>query len=515
MKKKVVLAAILFSLLFGISIGVSGGMAMADTDEDVICNGIYVGPVALGGLTEGQAKEAIDKYVAELKSRKLMINVDGNEVDTVLADLGFRMADNTFVEEALNFGKTGNLIKRYKERKDVEHEQVVYTPEYELDDGKLTELVEEQCGAFDIEPVNAELSRENGQFIITAEKTGRKVSVEDTVEKIKANILQDWDGNDLTIDAVVMDAQPKYTSELLGRCKDVIGEFSTTYTTSSASRANNLANAARLINGAVVYPGEVFSASKQMSPITEANGYSAAGAYLNGKVIDSIGGGVCQVSTTLYNALLKAELEIVERYNHSMIVGYVKPAMDAAISEGYKDLKFKNNTEVPVYIEVYTVGRKITFVLYGEETRDLVNREVRYESEVIDTIQPGKDKITEDPTKPETYEKVEQGAHVGYKANLWKVVYENGKEVSREKVNYSYYAPEPRYVIKGTKKVQAMPKPTKEPKPTKTPKPDSNEDPDEEIVPTKEPEPAATPEPAPTEEPQPDGPADTEPEEAE
>ena len=102
----------------------------------------------------------------------------------------------------------------------------------------------------------------------------------------------------------------------------------------------------------------------------EKNGYYVAGAYSKGKVIDSIGGGACQVTTTLYNAVLEAELEIVERQAHSMTISYVDLSRDAAIAGTYKDLKFKNNTDVPILIEAYTKGRKITFNIWGYETRD-------------------------------------------------------------------------------------------------------------------------------------------------
>ena len=122
--------------------------------------------------------------------------------------------------------------------------------------------------------------------------------------------------------------------------------------------------------------------------MTAAGGYELAGAYENGQTVQSYGGGVCQVSTTLYNAVLKAELEVTQRSNHSMIVTYVKPSMDAAIAGDYKDLKFVNNLDAPIYIEGYTVGKDIYFNIYGQETRPS-NRKVTYESEVVSEEDPG------------------------------------------------------------------------------------------------------------------------------
>ncbi len=185
---------------------------------------------------------------------------------------------------------------------------------------------------------------------------------------------------------------------------------------------------------------------------------------------DSLGGGVCQVSTTLYNAVLRAELEIAERSPHSMVVSYVEPSMDAAIAGDYKDFKFKNNTDVPVYIQGGTYGGTISFTIFGEETRSS-DRKIRFESEVTDTIQPGADKVTYDKTKPESYMTVTQEAHTGYKAKLWKIVTENGKE-KKTQINSSTYSASPRYVTKGSmKEPKNTPKPkeTKKPRATKAP----------------------------------------------
>lgn len=152
-----------------------------------------------------------------------------------------------------------------------------------------------------------------------------------------------------------------------------------------------------------------------------------------------------------------------------MVVSYVKPSMDAAIAGDYKDFKFKNNTSVPIYIQGGTYGSSIYFTLYGEETRS-PDRTIRFESEVTDTIQPGADKVTFDKTKPESYMTVTQEAHIGYKAKLWKIVKENGKE-TKTQINSSTYSASPRYVTRGAKK---EPKPT--PKPTKKPSNRDRED---------------------------------------
>lgn len=465
-KGKIFIVAIVILLICG-SVASYGIFALANTDKDKISNGVYIDTVNVSGMTKAEATKAIQEYIADRESKRMVIKIDENTVVTTLKVLGYEVVDNDFIEEAFMVGKSGNLIKRYQERKDIEEEGLVFHLEFALDDAKVEGLVKDQCTAFDIPAKDAIMKRENNEFIITDHVTGRKVVVDETIEKIKSTILNDWDGKAISMEAVVIDDIPQYTKEILEKIDSVLGSFETSYTTSSNSRANNLAVGAKFIDGTILYPGEVFSAYEYLNPFTVDNGYSIAGAYSQGKVIDSIGGGICQVSTTLYNAVLRAELEIVERSPHSMSVGYVKPSMDAAIAGTYKDLKFKNNLETPIYIQGYTVGRTIIFTIYGEEIRDIENRQVEFVSEVTSTTQPPKDIITEDPTKPTSYRNVTQTAHVGHKAKLYKVIYENGKEVSRVLINTSSYAAAPAYVTVGTKE---------EEKPKDTNKKNENED---------------------------------------
>ncbi len=152
---------------------------------------------------------------------------------------------------------------------------------------------------------------------------------------------------------------------------------------------------------------------------------------------------------TLYNAALLAELEITERHNHSMTVSYVDLSADAAIAESAgKDFRFVNNTDYPIYIEGIIKNKQITFNIYGKETRSSA-RKVTYVSEVLETINPPADQIYQDASQPIGYFLKGDSAHIGYKAKLWKVVMENGVEVSREQVNSSTYKMAPRSATVG------------------------------------------------------------------
>ena len=425
--------------------------------DETICDGVYIDKVNVSGMTREEAQEAVDSYIKGLMEKEIAVVLDDEMAVTSIQELGYACNENTYLDEAMNIGKIGNLIKRYKDLKDVENGGLNFTLEFTLDGDAVRNFIETQCSIYDIQAQNATVQRSNGQFVYTKEVTGSKVDVDATYEAISNAILNNWNQLDVVVDAVIVEDVPQYTLEMVQKCNTLLGTYSTNYSTSSTERKNNIANAAKLINNSIIYPGEVFSCYEKMNPFTPENGYYSAGAYVNGMVEDSIGGGVCQVSTTLYNAVLKSELEIVERAAHSMTVSYVPVSFDAAIAGTYKDLKFKNNLEVPILVEAIANGTTITFNIYGYETRDTVNRKVEYKSEVISKTEPPKDVITEDPTQPTTYRKVTQGAYTGYVAVLYKYVYENGVLVDTIQVNRSTYKASPAYVTVGTKEEEKVP----------------------------------------------------------
>lgn len=462
----VVTFAVLCLCLIGVISVVS---VLANTgifDRDTICEGVHIDSVDVSGMTEEQAAAAVDAYVRELGRRTLTVTVRGREETVAFEELGFACEDNNFVEDALNVGTKGNFLKRYKEMKDVEEDQLVYEQTYTFDEEIIRTFVEERLSVYDRKVKNSKLKYSGGTFTATKSRMGKKVDVEETVQKILSNLQECGEEDNVTIDAVVIEEEPRYTKETVSLCKDKLSSYSTTYASSTEARAGNVANAANYINGTILYPGETFSTVEVIKDRTVENGYQVAAEYSSGKVVDGVGGGVCQVSTTLYNAVLRAELEIVERAPHSMVVSYVDVSMDAAIAGDYKDFKFKNNTDAPVYIAASAVDRVLTFTIYGHETRDSA-RTISFESVIKETIDPGEDVVTYDDSLPSTYSHVDQSAHVGYKAELWKVISENGTEVERVQINSSSYAPSPTYITKGKQEAEATPSP--KPKETKSP----------------------------------------------
>lgn len=444
--KKILPFAAFAIIVAGFSL--ASDMVKAQENEDgVIPDKVYIGDIAVGGMNADEATQAVQADVAQRMSAQFTLTAGERQVMVSAEDLGVEWANTHVIEDALTVGKAGNLIERYKAKKDLENVDKVFDIQYDVDEQKVKSCLEANAGDLNQEPVENGLTRENGAFVLTEGKQGVEVDTTKAVAEIKDFFSSDWNGGNGTIELSAKVVDPKVSAEDLKKVKDVLGTFSTDFSASSAGRIANVKNATEKINGSVLYPGEEFSVYDAIGPLDASNGYELAGAYENGTTVESYGGGVCQVSTTLYNAVIRAELEVTERFNHSMMVDYVQPSMDAAIAGTYKNMKFKNSTEAPVYIEGYTDGGILYFTIYGEETRD-PDRKVTFESETVSVDEPATQIVASgDPIGAVN---VTQKSHTGRTAQLWKIVTVNGVEKSREVFNKSKYNASPKIISVGT-----------------------------------------------------------------
>lgn len=432
MKNKLVF---LFSLAFFMIVSVR---MPASAASDSIKTGVFAEDLELSGLTREEAEAKIEAFVDGLKTTEItLIAAEGNEVHTTAGELGLYWSNPQILDDALTIGIRGNVVERYKVLKDLQYDNKIYDIKLNFDMQAINDIISTKAVKYDCEAEDAVLKREKGKFTVTPEKLGYSLDVEDSIDIVYDN-LRDWNRKPAKIALSVSVTEPKGKAEDLEQVTDVLGSFTTYFIGSGFGRAANIINGCRMIDGTVLYPGEQFESNDAMGPFTPDNGYYAAGSYLNGQVVDSIGGGVCQISSTLYNAVLLAELEVTMRYNHSMTVTYVKLSEDAALAEeAGKDFKFVNNTDYPIYIECYvTNNEEVTFKIYGKETRPSTHS-VRYENEVLEVIPP-EEVINVDAGLPLGYISVQNG-YTGYKAKLWKITSENGVDVSREQVNSSSY----------------------------------------------------------------------------
>lgn len=438
MKKYIMMLSVLVAVCLSV-FGVHSLVSVDAGEQETIPSTVYIGDTDVSGMTKEEAENVLETEASKISNTMFTLSTGDRHIQVSAEDLGLSAANPEIVEEALHLGKTGNLIARYKDKKDLEHEPKRYTLRYQADENKIETLLGTNKENLNQEAVNSTLKRENNAFTIIEGKNGIEVDVAESVKKIQSYLEEEWEGGSTSIELATKVTEPEGSKEQLSKVKDVLGSFHTDFSSSSAGRYKNVENGANKINGSVVYPGEQFSVYETVSPFDAENGYELAGSYENGTTVQSYGGGICQVSTTLYNAVIRAELEIVTRAAHSMIVSYVEPSMDAAIADGIKDLQFKNNQETPIYIEGYTSGGIIYFNIYGKETRPS-NRRVDFVSEVTSQTEPEKEYVAVGD-QPVGYIETTTKPHIGYTARLWKIVYENDVEVSRKVFNNSKYNP--------------------------------------------------------------------------
>ena len=445
---KLYTATAALTLVLGAAAVLSVTLNVSAQGDDTIPQRVYFGDISVGGMTEEEAAAEVEDYVSQLGSTKVTFAAGENEIEVTANELGLSWSNPDIVKEAAGLGKSGNLVVRYMAMKDLEHEDRVYEIGCSVDTEKIRRVLEANAQALNTEAKDGGLTRENGAFTVIPGSQGVTVNMEESVAAIEEYFKQPWEEHSGKVELVADVVEPRGSEAELSKVKDVLGSFQTEYAShSSGNRSTNISNGATKINGSVVYPGDQFSVYEIVSPFTPENGYELAGAYENGQTVESYGGGICQVSTTLYNAVIRAELEIVERFAHSMVVSYVAPSADAAIAGTYKDLKFINNTSAPIYIEGYTSGGYLTFTVFGQESRE-AGREVIFESETTSTTDPGIEfKGTGAPIGSITRV---QGSHEGKTARLWKIVKVNGQEVSREEFNNSTYRPSPTIYEVGT-----------------------------------------------------------------
>lgn len=461
-KKKAFFAGILaVGMIAGGSVFAYGQYMKNKMEEAVnintIYNGISVNGTDISGKTKEEALQQLQQEAdVHLGNQKITIQKEDKIWDIPFSDLDVKYDIEASVEQAWEIGRTGELKDRYKIVTDVAQNKEDIPISYTHDNQKVVEKLQQIATEFNVDAQDSTITRKNGAFQITDEQKGYALDVDKTVPKVEELLEQNTGG---IVEPEITVTEPKVTRADNEKVTDLIGTYSTTYSANAAGRNENLRVGCANIDGTVIAPGEVFSMNVGLGPQTYANGYKDAGVYVNGKVEQGVAGGVCQVTSTLYNAVILAELEVVERYPHSMTVGYVPLGRDAAVAGDYKDLKFRNDTEYPVYLEAYARDGKVVCNLYGHEIHD-AGHKVDFEMVFDGTIPKPAEKITKDASKPEGYRQVTYNGKTGSKVSTYKIITEGGKQTSKEWFSSSTYRATADEVTVGTKKAEAAPEPT-------------------------------------------------------
>ena len=291
------------------------------------------------------------------------------------------------------------------------------------------------------DPINATLDPDNDYAVVPSQ-----VGIDFDPAAAQQALDAAAEGSTVTITYTL--TQPDVDTETFqaNLFRDVLGEY-TTNVSGSAGRRSNVKLAGEYCNGVILMPGDVFDYNQVVGQRTAARGFNEAGAYVNGESVQEVGGGVCQTSSTLYAACLLANLEIVDRTNHSYPSAYIPMGWDATVSWGGPEFRFANNKDYPIKVVSTYSGNQLTMRIYGTKQDDIT---VKITTEVLETIPAG---TVEEPTSAlyVGQTEVKTSGHTGYKVQSYRNLYDgNGNLISTTEESYSYYRMQNRVVLVGT-----------------------------------------------------------------
>ena len=497
---------ILFLLLF------SSIFALININNSKIISGVKIEGIDVSGLSKDEAKAKLEAIYNEKKEKEIPIKYNEFEssINPSMIELNYNI--EKAVDEAINVGRNNNIfINNYNilftliGKKDINVEMtineeatrkiiedtganlpgVVIESSYYIEgenliitkgkegikidtEGLLTKIKERLDNIaiqndyieipvttktpepIDVDKIHSEVYKEmknayytKNPFEIHPEVEG----VDFNVDEVKAMIAQE-DKEEYTVKLTI--TKPTVTVNDIGTeaFPDKLGTCTTRYDERDTDRTTNLKLACQKLNNQVVLAGETFSYNKTLGERTIAAGYKNAKVYENGQVVDGIGGGICQISSTLYNAIVDANLETVERRNHQFVTSYIAAGKDATVVYGMTDFKFKNTRTYPIKIIATAQNGIATISIYGN--KEAVEYDVTLEVKQISTI-PKTTQYVEDASLPVGTEKVKQSGANGVKTETYLVKSLNGKVVSRELVSRDTYNAMPKIILKGTK----------------------------------------------------------------
>ena len=348
---------------------------------DISYDNKNLGDIDLSGLKSEEIAEALRIESAVYQNRKVLVKVDEDEYTFSMKKLGEDIYYETSDGIRYNLGEE-ELIASYivalDKDMDLQEQYEIISGNNEAsecnisvkckyNENKLKKFIEKLKKNYIKPMVNSHMEK-NGD--ISKARKGSTLDIK-VIKKQLKNYLNSDIRDDFETEYETTIIKPEWKKDDLKKVKEVISEFSTTFI-STSSRGHNIIVGASRINGTCLLPGEKVSFDEVIHDSSDGQKFYAAGSYLNGKVVQTEGGGICQVSTTAYNALLKAGIIPVKRFPHSMPVHYVPLGLDAAISAGEKDLMIKNTLDVPILINGFTEGNTLTFqvVSYKDALND-------------------------------------------------------------------------------------------------------------------------------------------------
>ena len=514
-KRKYAVIAVSLVIVLIVALFISTIFALVNINNENIISGVSISGIDVSGLSREEAKGKLEAVYNEKKENDIDLEHNEFEttLSPELMEVNYKIDEA--VESAVSIGKSKNIFKNNYDILGTLIGKRNIPVEMTINEEATRQTIEDMNASLPDVLIDSSYSIEDDELIITKGKAGVKIDTDNLLNQVKQK-LNDLNDNENFIEIPVVNKEPEaididkihsevykepqnayYTKdpftvypevegvdfdveaakELLKEDKDEyvikltitkpeitldeigteafpdqLSTFTTRYDVSDVDRSTNLRLASEKINGTVLKPGETFSYNKTVGARTIAAGYKNAKVYESGKVVDGIGGGICQVSSTLYNAALLANLEIVERRNHQFVTSYVGAGRDATVVYGQTDFKFKNTRKYPIRIVVTTNAGILKISIFGIKEENEYT--FKFNTKTVSSI-PYKTQYIEDSSLPAGTEKVEQKGANGLITETYITKMLDGKVVSTELLSKDTYSAMTRIIRRGTKKTSS------------------------------------------------------------
>lgn len=416
---------------------------------------VYVENLNLSGFTKDEAKVELNKLISQNDELRLSY---GEKIYSIkLSELNIKYNTDEVIEQAYNVGRVDGVISNLKTRIKLNMGDIhTIKLKYSYDVKSIENFISYIQKEIDKEPISATIKVENNSIVLSKETYGMKVDT----SKLKEILINKAQNIFYKEDKIpVSTVKPLHIHEELSKINTVLGTFETRFSKSTQGRVNNIYVAAQATSNVLINPYEEFSFNKHASGSEFISRLKEAPVIRNGKLEDGLGGGICQVSTTIYNAALYAGLEITNVRNHSIPSSYIEKGRDATVSSGELDLRFKNNFDTPILIYNKVDGDKIISTIYGNEAD---KKDIEIVTEIVNKY-PNKTKYIDSDRLYIGQEEVWKKGRVGYKVNTFRI-YKNQNETKKELIFESYYPPMVEERLQGTKQKEVKPKQSNTPK---------------------------------------------------
>lgn len=424
-RRKWEISVLLFVLLFaivGCTIGEAGVWKRAPETTPLetlrkLPEGSSLEDLDLAGMSPLEAEEKIRSWAQDKLEQNLFLVYNETEIQSSLDELGI----------TLDFKKTWEDLRKNPGQK--------ISSTLELDSVKANQALREKLSQFTRAAVDATYTIDKDQFIITPAISGRAIQADTILNEIRGHSFASLPKS---ISVTVVDIPAAIPTESLKTLAfdGVIGEFTTKFNVNDKNRTVNLMAASSKMDKSVLKPGDTLSFNDTIGPRTAETGFKDAYIIINNEYVQGLGGGICQVSSTLYSAAVLANLSIVERAPHAVAVAYIPLGQDATVNYPNLDLKLRNDTQSLIYIRSEVKSGSLTVRLYGKRTGNTV----RFEQQVDKETEFGTVRKVDGSLPPGTVVQDQRGSK-GYSVKTWKIVRDAIGKETKQLLSRDEYAP--------------------------------------------------------------------------